>query len=270
MAFAKLMSEKDIQYDQEAPGRVSIRAQKILEVLKSYRDKGEAKLFTAQTARFAAAAIANSLSDVIAADTIYRELAVLGGAAVNNAELVKLACSIAGSISDAKRGRESLIGNMDVDPLDCWAVLKRMQFIESDFGDSFDCDLVMCNSPLAGSWATISIGSDRVKWWAGKAGLLGSFRKKLHWYSVFQLLDTNFILKVYREGGINKPLAMGFVKTVVEANRLIARSRDRDYTPCQYGQRIHCARCPIGRNECAYSIRPITTSLLEDSDESRD
>lgn len=257
-----LIEPEDIEYDQEPPGRVRERARKILAILREYREKSPT--FDQHHTRWAAGRISDLISDAVAADVIYNELAVLIGSSNSASELVRFACSIAGSVHFAKKYSVAEIGSVDIQPVDCWAIIKSMVYREDRFGHVFDLGLIFANSVFAGSRAVVTIGSDRSRWWAINLGLLGARRKPITFHTSYQLLGASMICRVSRFNGQVSVEGAGAVDSTKAVNSELAKSRSRQHTSCPFEFSCDCGICDVGLNECDRSTYTRDTTVIQD------
>lgn len=263
MAFSlQFIEEADLEYDQEPPGRIRERARKVLAILKEYKDKSPT--FDKDHTRWAAARISDLISDSIAADIVYNELAVLTGSSTSMAELVRFACSIAGSVHYAKLFSAAELGAVDVQAIDCWAIVKSMVVREDRFGRVFDCGLIFANSVFAGSKCVVTIRADKTRWWCIKLGLLGSFKSGIDFHTSYQLLGASMICRASRLGGQISVDGAGTNSSVISSNRQLAKSRSRGHTACPFDFGCDCGRCDVGTNECKLSTYQVQTTIIKE------
>lgn len=256
------IEREELSYRQESVARVSHRARKVLNLLNGHLTGAVDAVQYMRVCR----AITDMLSDRMAAKVICGELQAIVGCALSPSDRVRLACSVAGAVEDAKRHGEVGILMSDVDAIDAVAVIRQVESKEDVTGERFvHWHLLVCNSVFAGSEVFADIALQSCRRWARQLELIGTRFRPLQWHAVGQFLDAMLIVRLEKRAGQVELQGAGMCSTVTTHNRKLAAGRSRITSACQFGADYDCGRCAIGRNECSRSIVTEITNFIKDS-----
>ena len=256
MQTLRWIATEDLAYGQESVSRVSKRAGQILRVL---RENLTGPVDSVQYGRVCRE-LRRLITSAGAVEVICSELQAVLGCSLDRDQQVRLACSLAGAVADARESASVGVLSSEVEPIDCWAVIKDVKQTQDIKEDSYyHWRLLICNSVHAGSVLFTDIPLHSSRRWGRQLGLTGTRFKKLAWHSGLQFIDGVLIVRLEKQGGQLNILGAGVATSTVSHNRKLAASRSRQLSACHFGADYDCGRCGVGRNQCARSI------VLEDT-----